>query len=721
MELPTLELANSYKPLSLWLDQVMECYGVNIENRNMCMKMATTVEILGTLPYLQHYSAYIFGSQYEGTMLPYILSDIDMVFVFNQPELVTNISQSRTGNCLLLIQDNSTPAGYSKLQWVLNGVPLFKGGPSWLVMLNHSSLSVCCDNEDRLICYFQFPEGLPTEWDHKFHGPACTWKVFGENALDFVNAFRSNSWPDCAAEWLSRKRNYNWPSSDLIEQCQSMGFLVVPAGHPKSEERHLQWRISLSHQERLLVTHFKSVQLKCYILLKQIKKYILEPITKEEKSLTSYHCKTCMFYMIENTEPDFWKPDNLVVCVSTCLRMIQKWARNSMCPNYFIPDENLFKALSTDVMKTLDNEIQKILSSAFENILQYIEVYRHAVMQIDSRPLGTMDIRARFCFVVNAVCTNRNAILRFYCNRELESCVNSLMQLDDVKESFDVKFHTEQETKSALDLILPLIKPTLLTHMVALGIQQCKTKQDIWKILTSVEWTQSNRTTDSSKLKHASVLHTLGYFSNSLEVLAPLNNVKKASYCKCYSNVSDRQKSIDKQKEFTLQVITERPNITIKDFLTDVITPCIVFLPTENDVTHIAINYEMIRSVGVPFPSNPYKTYWYNWAVVDGQFLFHFLLYLNHSKLHQSYKAKDDIKNMEQTINKRNVSHAETCQNLLGWVYKEQGHIDKAFECFRKSLKIQPFHNAAVWHVCFLICETLSRVSCTGETPQDVD
>ena len=123
-------------------------------------------------------------------------------------------------------------------------------------------------------------------------------------ASDLVLAVRSLSWPDCASEWLVRERHYNWPSQEQIDKCKTLGCFFVQVGHPKSDEYHLQWRISFSLQERLLDTDFNSVHLKCYILLKMMKK---ERVHKSlgEKSLTSYHFKTCMLYMIENTPGEF--------------------------------------------------------------------------------------------------------------------------------------------------------------------------------------------------------------------------------------------------------------------------------------------------------------------------------------------------------------------------------------------------------------------------------
>ena len=47
------------------------------------------------------------------------------------------------------------------------------------------------------------------------------------------------------------------------------------------------------------VTQLSSVQFKCFILLKMINKKIV--LRQVPHSLSSYHIKTCMFYMLENT------------------------------------------------------------------------------------------------------------------------------------------------------------------------------------------------------------------------------------------------------------------------------------------------------------------------------------------------------------------------------------------------------------------------------------
>ena len=151
-----------------------------------------------------------------------------------------------------------------------------------------------------------------------------------------VTAFRCRSLPKDDMEWFARKQPYCWPPKKVIEKCKYLGFLVVPVGHPNSIEKDKEWRISLSQQERLLVTLFSSVQLKCFGLMKVLKNELTNYKLKGE-ILTSYHCKTCMLYMVETTPKEFWIPSNLIKCITTCLEKLHAWAKEKYCPNYFIP------------------------------------------------------------------------------------------------------------------------------------------------------------------------------------------------------------------------------------------------------------------------------------------------------------------------------------------------------------------------------------------------
>ena len=124
--------------------------------------------------------------------------------------------------------------------------------------------------------------------------------------------------------WFNRPRKYNWPSDTLIHQMKSLEFLVVSAGHVRNFERELEWRISLSLQEKLLMRNLTEAQYKCYMFLKLIKRDIIPHWIKEE-SVTSYNLKTCLFYSIENSQSQFLVPGNLLNCLKEGLNLLLQW------------------------------------------------------------------------------------------------------------------------------------------------------------------------------------------------------------------------------------------------------------------------------------------------------------------------------------------------------------------------------------------------------------
>ena len=114
----------------------------------------------------------------------------------------------------------------------------------------------------------------------------------------------------------------------------------------------------------------------------------------------------------------------------------------------------------------------------------------------------------------------------------------------------------------------------------------------------------------------------------------------------------------------------------------------------EQALTPIAICYEMMRSTKVEDLKIP--AWRFERASVDGKILLYFLLYLNHSELEMEANAQSDIDNIHRVIETDPVlGHKETALNILGFIYKEKGCIDKAVRYFSASLVSQPENNAA--------------------------
>ena len=706
-----------HRSLSFDLFGVLEDLGATIETRNIIMETAISGEILNTIAAAPS-SVYIFGSMYEGTYTEGLRPDYDVAIIPPDMPVITDIANRPSSNSYLLVPDEQP--GYVRLQLVHNGDVQSERCPE-LKLHKYHPLSVDINNR---VCLVQNSEGLmPTEV-HRKEGPAIHRDASKpRSSIDTVVALSCTDWPDCASEWLSRKRIHGWPSKELIKKCNSLGFIVVSACHPASDEKQFQWRISFSHQERLLVTQFNSVQLKCYILLKIIKKELIQQEIKEN-TLTSYHLKTCMLYILENTPSELWVPENFVGCLIMCLRQIHLWIRDENIPNYFIPGENMLDRITKpELRRKLAARIDWILNCAIRDVLcnlqtDNIGLYLREFPKRRRDPLVRLYVRvgslrdpliraSQVCLEITFKCVYQpySECLRYDRDSRIKHMKEALVHtISDLAGTRRITIHTEEETRRALSLILPFLYLSLLSCEIVQRID--KPTEAVKYILKDNAWSLADPINSSAKLKQASALSMLGYQQLSLDVLSSFTVRDKLYLCNCYDpDVHDQD------IQLLLQATQDRHDITAIELLRDYSQPCVHFFSHEQQITPVAINYEMIRSyvTSLKLLKKHYSyPHWYRWGAVDGHFLRWFLLYLNRRDLGHNSQATKYVKKMIRLLNSKTVCHRETCLNLLGYVHRDRGEITRAVQCFDKSLQTNPHCNAAFWHLCFLICETMN-------------
>ena len=648
---------NYYKSLSRRLYKVLENIGASTYERDARIRVMTTSEIMHSMSKglkcqgLDCQTYYMFGSSFEGTTTHGLESDVDFVYVDEHCPVVTNISEAQHyQDCVLLVQDSITLPGYAKLQRVCYGV-LGTG-----TMFNkQSGYSTCIDAEDRACIYLQIALGP----GQVRHGPAISEHKILCLASDYVPALRCRSWPACASEWLVRQRHHNWPSQEQIDQCKTLGCFFVSVGHPCSKEKHVQYRISFSLQERLLVTAFNVVQLKCYILLKMIKREKIHK-TLGEKSLTSYHFKTCMLYMIENTPTEFWRKNNLLVCLYHCLKEMLECVETGQCPNYFIPEENMFEGkISKQMQQKLCDILNHVLATDFKFLLHIKsdnlgKEFEEALVSRVLVPRESLQRTWKNLYllseqVVICVLHNRNEIFDSCQNIDFQAFASKLFETKcKLQTTSRVTEHSVSETREALSLLLPYVDITWMSLQIVEAKRNSESNECIFNLLTSEKWHMISLESDkfSSKLKQASLMHMLGYYDLSLDVLLGVQDKIQLGPCSCCNCKCKRSYSR------TPICVTVNPSLLpltasniCKGLLQHAI-PCVVYLPAERDLTPSALCYEMDRSITSP-PDD--KEGWYDWAVVDGKVLFHFLLYLNHKQLGRTQSSKAKLMTMSAT------------------------------------------------------------------------
>lgn len=179
------------------------------------------------------------------------------------------------------------------------------------------------------------------------HGP-CQTNTVVENEYDGAVGFAGRKWPMQANDWITRCLKFGWPEKQIVESILSSGCNFVPIGSRQSRQDNdpnldLEWRLSFVQAEQALVRVVNHSQFLCYALLKIFLKEVLnKDVKEEEKLLCSYFLKTAMFWCIQ-TDPTYkWSRETFFQGFWKCYKLLLKWVYTGYCPNFFIPQNNLF-------------------------------------------------------------------------------------------------------------------------------------------------------------------------------------------------------------------------------------------------------------------------------------------------------------------------------------------------------------------------------------------
>ena len=174
-----------------------------------------------------------------------------------------------------------------------------------------------------------------------------------ELGTDKVASIHCCFWPNDASEWINRSRSFGWPTSDVISSIVDFGCHLVAVGHPQSETKLMEWRLSFSIAERTLVWSFNHVQMQCYAILKLIlKQFIKLKCSPQNQVLCSYFIKTFLFWKYETTPLNFWCRSNFRECIIYLLREFTQCIHKGDIRHYFLPRFNLLSVKLTPEAQT---------------------------------------------------------------------------------------------------------------------------------------------------------------------------------------------------------------------------------------------------------------------------------------------------------------------------------------------------------------------------------
>ncbi|KAH3750038.1 uncharacterized protein LOC127848421 [Dreissena polymorpha] len=662
-----MQIPEHFTELSIRMSEALDDSGADKETvleRRRTYLLRELIEKIGRQLEGGNVECFHFGSQSEGTTTPGLQSDIDFLSSFKTYNIMTVWEDWKASMVnLLMLRDDTIPPQQYLLQVIQEDTP----EPETSLI---SDMYVAKDtgqvlfSAERLKQSYEYLFKVRNGGDATRNGPSVS---FVPN-WDIVHAFHVLKPLPEIQHWIDRCRGRPWPSVHLLEAARVAPCFLVPAGHPDSDYKREEWRLSPNLIERMLMFSFNMTQIKCYILFKLIKKSLFAKIVGE--SITSFHCKTIMFYTIERTPPSLWCEHNLMFLLLLCLHVLKRWLRLGRLPHYIIEGVNLFDGkLSKSLQKRLFVYIDSLIRDNLQDVF-YINI-------------DNIGCRLQACsmrYIVQAgelrgVCLRHSIrlLLRF---EGCEMLVVRLIELQHRQLSShttfeqDLKYVIYKFYKNSTNVILKSaaiewIKDLYALHISIQGtsylrLQNVLDSENIRRVQYSL-----NSDVASSRLKFASMLYCGGHLRAAVRVLKDVegryhSNVK--TVCGCKKMQGDRDLTV-----FANMLSGNTDNEFSKHF-----TFCVKLFRQESYCTPFILLFEMNRNISEEEVAqrNIIEKQWMDTAEVDARPFLHYLQYLTYGGLGERGNQLNALRFLESYIGDErswiHMHHAETSINLLG-------------------------------------------------------
>ncbi|KAL3847428.1 hypothetical protein ACJMK2_018337 [Sinanodonta woodiana] len=713
----TEQTTEYYRPVSEHLHNILDNVGYSRDDRDRKIRIGSEYEMFWNMDmalaeHTTRFYIYVLGSRGEGSTGPGLESDTDILIHSDSYKGVTDLNECQLDMInLLMVKDKSTHPGYVKLQLIRvspDYAPVLLYGVEPVDSLNRSIMSNTNSQKYGLVS-----------------GPAIHCP--GSNKMHST---------DNGYEWFQRRRLHGWPSPKQIQNAWKYGCFATPVGHPYSSEMHREWRLSFSITERDLVRSFEDTVMKVYILLKMIRKTYIEPVVGD--AFSSYHCKVCMLWIREQTSRELWCKENILYCLTRCIRQLYEWVTAGFCPDYFIITNNIYDrkivgAVRCDLIQRLgyllSTDCRFLLAVEccyLGQLLSYSVIGQHLHLTPNMRPIGE-EINIEY-----KLCVDRASVFRHCALVYIPECYSSLV-------NYLERFMLVSKIVPYSMLYAPKYAIMVLSSQLGFHIVSfCKARARflyrgqidyLLQLVTSCLSLGINSDATSVRLKLCGLGMELG---NHNLIESCLQHISDYKMRYMYSGTVGKKRYLTILNRNQIWCL-ERLNIqiySIEELLQTQVSFSVVYTKSEISITPAPLRMEMFRSVGSPPHlreptqlADAYK-HWYDWCVVDSLMCLYFFQYINFSKQRKERHRQVAMDNMINVIRtESNILHKDTALNLLGYSFMKEDRLSNAFVCFNESLKIRPYHNAARFHLAILFQRTLTshgRLAHYGSIAADI-
>ncbi|KAL5007368.1 hypothetical protein ScPMuIL_016174 [Solemya velum] len=628
---------------------------------------------------------FVTGSRAEGLGLSILGSDTDIMTSIETMRVINSPAdwEVRPDMLTVYVDTVGVHSGYCRLKPMNNDEPTFTQDFDRMERVKILDGEIFLDNN-------RWKYGLI--FPHSKSGPAETIHL-NVDAGDFDKLTCFNApWPPSAKEWLHRIRPSNYPPPDLIASTAKAGIHIVPTGHKASPYRDIEWRFSFSSAELYLVHRWPNTASKCYILLKLLKNEIGNEMPSLGKTLCSYHLKTLMFWIVEETGIKFWSEHSLVDCLLFALRRLLEWIENGYIPHYFFRDNNLFES-ETGTRKQMDliRVLRKLVAEGYHCILQ------NASFRKWSRMNG-MDL-----FEKQSVVAHRRSELQTFFARSIQLSLDDIIErvhsknildylhnIDEILNKLSAMIiNHDQDLSKTLCYMIDFLRGSCATRILSFIRHSHMSNLSCFAISRKIK----QMLKESSNNRFVQTKLAIFYFqsgkyrraSELLQVLAGNINIKTMKICEFGVYFTSLEQtctlaSIESHFDAFSSIATEH-----------------YFLKSEIHATPLALRYDMFKTTRTPENFHQcLQRRRQDTAMVDPDVLVYYLQYLCYKQLGKDNHSDVAFDNLKWIVKDRCVLYRETALNLLGQCYLDRGDFRRATACFVKSLQIESDFTASL-------------------------
>ncbi|XP_069071686.1 transmembrane protein 102 [Pleurodeles waltl] len=183
---------------------------------------------------------------------------------------------------------------------------------------------------------------------------------------DLVPVVSFKGWPAVAQGWLSE--NHFWDGK-ITEEEVIGGFYLVPSCSRGGLATH-EWRLAFSRSEVQLKKCIPTSLLQAF----QACKAIIVKLLSRPRAISPYHLRTIMLWACDRLPTSYLlEPQNTAHFLLGLVDDLNYCLLNKCCPNFFLPQCNMFEHLSDETAMLLARKLSSVRAEPAEHLSTAIE------------------------------------------------------------------------------------------------------------------------------------------------------------------------------------------------------------------------------------------------------------------------------------------------------------------------------------------------------------